>query len=394
MKTVTGLLFALGLHAQILTPVAFSPSVNGSAVANPTTTNSGGSCSGSDGGGWSCSSTTTVSVVDGTSGATICYRTDGTNPAATTPGTCDGGSTTYSSGISTAATTTYKMLGTKSGLTNSSVVTVVYTIGYVGPLDVSGFGTNVFAWWGLRCSATAYTGNVADIWDGATGSTTETKLTCSSGGTINETINALSTTCAVSCVVATLYDQSGNTACTTACDLTQSTNANRPVLTLNCLSTKYCMTWSGTKGMLAPATFANHAQPFTYSAVIQRTGNFTSRGSILSDANTNEASFLFREAANTLMAFAGTTQTLGSVADSTWHAVQILWSGASSNLYVDGSANTISPGTASIVLSHQFTIGAGPSNLTATSFEYGVWTTDKSANFSAMNSNQKSYWGF
>ena len=37
--------------------------------------------------------------------------------------------------------------------------------GYVGPLDaVSG----AVAYWGLRCSTTAYAGNVADIWDSAT----------------------------------------------------------------------------------------------------------------------------------------------------------------------------------------------------------------------------------
>ena len=114
---------------QILSGVVVSHGpASGGTVANPSTTNSGGSCSGSDGAGWSCSGTTTVSMADSTSGSTICYRTDATDPAATTPGTCDAGSTTYSSGISTASTTTYKMIGTKAGMTNSGVVTVVYTI--------------------------------------------------------------------------------------------------------------------------------------------------------------------------------------------------------------------------------------------------------------------------
>jgi len=102
-----------------------SPSLT---VATPTTSNSGGSCTGSDGAGWTCTGTTTVSMADATGSSTICYTNDGTTtPAATTPGTCSTG-TTYSTGISTASTTTYKMLGTKSGMLNSSVATVVYTI--------------------------------------------------------------------------------------------------------------------------------------------------------------------------------------------------------------------------------------------------------------------------
>jgi len=115
--------------AKMVGPVSIS---SATTVADPTTSNSGGSCSGSDGAGWSCSGTTTVSMADATSSAAICYTTDGSTPAASTPGTCSHGST-YSSGISTASTTTYKMLGTKSGFTNSAVVTVVYTI-TVGPI--------------------------------------------------------------------------------------------------------------------------------------------------------------------------------------------------------------------------------------------------------------------
>jgi len=78
------------------------------------------------------SQTVTISVFP--SGAVACYRLDGVNPAATTPGTCDAGSTTYSVPFSLSATTTLKLLATKSGgvYGNSTVSTSVYT--FVAPI--------------------------------------------------------------------------------------------------------------------------------------------------------------------------------------------------------------------------------------------------------------------
>ena len=70
----------------------------------------------------------TVTLSDVTSGATICYRIDGSAPAATVAGTCDAGSTTYSTGISVSTTTTVKALGTKVGSLNSSVASFIYTL--------------------------------------------------------------------------------------------------------------------------------------------------------------------------------------------------------------------------------------------------------------------------
>lgn len=70
-----------------------------------------------------------------TSGATLCYTTDGATPGAATPGTCDsdGHTQTFSTAISVAATgTTIKVLGTKSSYTNSSVVSATYTLTVAG----------------------------------------------------------------------------------------------------------------------------------------------------------------------------------------------------------------------------------------------------------------------
>lgn len=85
-------------------------------------------------GTYSNTHSTTVSIIVFPSGTVACYRLDGINPAATTPGTCDAGSTTYSGPFSLTTTTTLKLLATKSGgvYGNSAVSTSVYT--FVTPI--------------------------------------------------------------------------------------------------------------------------------------------------------------------------------------------------------------------------------------------------------------------
>lgn len=80
------------------------------------------------------SGTQTV-IISGPSGATICYTTNGTTPAATTEGTCSTG-TTYSSAITVSSTETIQALATESGYTNSSVGSGVYAI-FINGLDTS-----------------------------------------------------------------------------------------------------------------------------------------------------------------------------------------------------------------------------------------------------------------
>ena len=139
---------------------------------------------------------------------------------------------------------------------------------YTGPGDVV---SGAVAWWGLRCYNNAYSGNVADIWDSATGNTTETLLTCSSGGTINQTINALSVTCAVACKVKTLYDQSGAGDCSGVCDLVPNVGfgSTRPVFTQNCIGSLPCMTFASASNIFFDSANASagHATPTSLAAV-------------------------------------------------------------------------------------------------------------------------------
>lgn len=68
-----------------------------------------------------------VSLTDTTGGATICWKA-GSTLAATTPGTCDAGSTIYTGAISLTTTTTLFYIGTLVGSTNSSAGSGTYTI--------------------------------------------------------------------------------------------------------------------------------------------------------------------------------------------------------------------------------------------------------------------------
>lgn len=75
--------------------------------------------------------TQTVSLSTTTSGATICFTTDGTIPTES-GNVCLGGTTqTYSTALTVSSNQTIKALGTKSGLTDSSIASATYVIGIV-----------------------------------------------------------------------------------------------------------------------------------------------------------------------------------------------------------------------------------------------------------------------
>ena len=97
--------------------VAIAPPSSGT-VANPAFSLIAGSYLGSQ----------LETLSDSTAGATICYTTDGSTPAAATAGTCSHGTTYTIPFLITQPSTTVKAIGTLGGSTNSSVVSASYTI--------------------------------------------------------------------------------------------------------------------------------------------------------------------------------------------------------------------------------------------------------------------------
>lgn len=86
-------------------------------------------------GGGTYSSAQNVTITTATSGASIRYTTDGTNPTSTV-------GTLYSSPVNIGATATLKAIAYKSGMTNSSITSATYTInsGWPAKPDASNTG--------------------------------------------------------------------------------------------------------------------------------------------------------------------------------------------------------------------------------------------------------------
>lgn len=266
-------------------------------------------------------------------------------------------------------------------------------VAYVGPGDVS---SGAAAWWGLRAYSTATRGNkAANVCIPSDAACADLVTDVATGALIIPMIGG-SSCGVVLCTVKTLYDQTGNTNCNgVTCDVTQATIANRPTLTLNCLgSTLPCMTWSGSQTLLsANATNALHPQPFSVSGVGQRTGSFTSYGDILGTSG-GSIQLAYNNSANTALLYAGNLSLTATAADSSFHAIQGLLNGVSSILYIDGSSTSGNPGGTSFPSVEFMCVGTCGNPTTGKSTEGGVWFSDTSANFSALNANQRAYWGF
>lgn len=224
----------------------------------------------------------------------------------------------------------------------------VISAGYVGPGDL-GLSATVKAWGAVdRCYSTSYTGNVADIWDSATGSTTETKLTCSAGGTINQTINPLSTTCNSGCALKTMYDQSGALACGgAACDYqAQSTVGNWPVIAPDYSGGRACAN-QGTGshvGMRTAAAITTLAQPFSVSGVYIRTSGTASNDLIAGGVNPNPA-IMMENASGLSFIYAGSVAVF-SATENVLHSFQGIFNSSSSLIYRDTSASgALNPST-------------------------------------------------
>ncbi len=260
---------------------------------------------------------------------------------------------------------------------------------YSGPGDVV---SGAKAWWGLRCYNTAYAGNVADVY--APSDASHTLITCSAGGALNETLQTLATTCAVSCTIKTLYDQSGANSCGGgACTVTQATEANRVNVKLNVLGSRYVMdTTAAAPNGLTGGSFTQ-AQPFTIASAYRNTN--AGDGVLIADSGSLVQFRPDLNGANTASIYAGATVS-ATASDAAFHAVNAVFNAASSSITVDGSTTVVNPSTNGF--SNQvdvFSIGAGVQQFHGYAAEFGIWAGSFSgAQLTSMNSNQRAYWRF
>jgi hypothetical protein len=269
---------------------------------------------------------------------------------------------------------------------------------YVGPANVV---ASPIAWWGLRAVSAAYATGLnkianictpadavcADVKSDASGNFNLAgtgSLTCNNGGSI--------------CTIKILYDQSGALSCGgSACDLTQATIGNRAILVVpaganGCSTTSnFCAIFASGKNYTGGTIV--QAQAFTLSTVYKNTSGVQSV--IFGNNSTNIE--IGANGSNGAFIFAGVSAPSATAADNVYHAIQGVFNNTTSDINVDGSANSVSvAGTTG--MGNTITLGnngAGGGPFIGNFVELGAWGSGFSGGTSSsMSTNQHTYWGF
>jgi hypothetical protein len=260
---------------------------------------------------------------------------------------------------------------------------------YVGPGDIVSGAT---AWFGLRAYSNATIGANAIRIRRVSDNAEQNFVTLADGSL--DVASIATFIAATTGRVVTLYDQTGN-----GRHVTQATAGNQPQIILSGLGSLPVLrfTRSSTHRLIGSSTYgATAAQPVTWSLVAKRTGNTSSFQVAAGAGTTNSMAIGFPNSANQVGGFAGSWQG-ASAADNSFHAVQMVYNGASSTIAVDGSESTVSAGTNGLSSSHTLRVGDDSfgSILDGDFVEAGVWQSGfNGTQRSNMNSNQHSYWGF
>jgi hypothetical protein len=198
---------------------------------------------------------------------------------------------------------------------------------YRGPAEIYGAAV---AYYGTRCYSVVSVGNIVDVVDTATG-TVGTRLKCGFGGTISEVVSStactfvggntcspLATTCATSCDVSTLYNQSYGT----GRYLNQLSSPARPVYTTSCIGTKPCVNFTAANSEVLDdgITWTSVSQPYTVVLSYNSTTNAASSGIL----GNNSAVGVATKATNTLHYYFNVDTTISGVAINTVHNVVLV----------------------------------------------------------------------
>lgn len=260
---------------------------------------------------------------------------------------------------------------------------------YAGPGDVV---SSAVAWWGLRAYSLATVGTAA-IRLRRDSDNTESDFNTLTNGTL-DVASVTTFKGAANLFVTKLYDQSGGTT-----NLVQATAANQPKLILSAIGSRPAMQDNGSATTLLQSSVAMAAQiePMTFSTAYKVLS--VSDGMIHISSSTLLQVRADLGAANkiTIAADGGTFLT-ATAADNTWHAVQAVFNGASSDNNLDGTSNVGNAGTGTFTgaeNAQMFSFNAGSNFFLGHITELGLWGSAFSgANSTAMSANQHSYWGF
>ena len=255
---------------------------------------------------------------------------------------------------------------------------------YTGPGDIV---SGAIAWYGLRAysAAVAATGTQKAIKiRRASDNTTMDILILTSGALDTATA---STFCAsTTCRVTEAYDQTGN-----GNHVLQATKGQQPQLVFNCIGSLPCLQFTGSSSQTLSVSLIV-PQPLTLSGTAEYTGG-ASQGDLMASSDGFSPSFGF--AGNTVSEADDSSFISAAYVPGTFSAMQGVFHGASSAIYVNGAQTSGSVGNQSLSSAVGWGSWTSGGYLTGELTEVGIWALAfNTSQQSSMNANQRSYWGF
>lgn len=261
------------------------------------------------------------------------------------------------------------------------------TGGYQGPGDIIGSGWK--AWGGFRAYSCAKAGAQANAVQVCTAgdASCEVEKVGTNGSLV---LGTLATACTTTCLVKTVYDQSG-----TGADLTQATAANQPKFTKAALGSLPGMTCTAGSSQWVQGTIPVVAQPLYMTDVVLANGIVSVGPRIMSTLTSGEP-LIYWQSSTEITAYVSGTFVQAIDAIDTSFAVQATFNGSSSIARLNTSPNSGSVGAGSTSTSLAICADPGGANpATMTWGEGGLLSgTLTTGQQDSMETQERAFWGF
>jgi len=276
---------------------------------------------------------------------------------------------------------TYEIIRRSWRQTTESDITALVPV-YVGPGDIVAGASN---WWGLR-SYSSDKLNYRTVRLRRSSDNQEQDFYTTASGILN--LSAITAFAGGSNLFASvLYDQAGNA------NLTQTTQSQQPQFISNNLSGTPSLRFTDAAASAMTVSSIVATQPFTVSWVANRTSPGVFNATFLS-ANIVASGFAPTEGFLYHLAPSETDIGTGTPV-GTYHAVQNVFNGASSDLNIDGVSNITNPGTNNMSGRFDWSDDQFNNHMEGNAMEIGVWDIAfTSVQSFLMAQNQMTYWAF
>jgi len=269
--------------------------------------------------------------------------------------------------------------------------------GFTGALDV--IGTNVIACYSLQACSAALRGTPAVNACDSTGGTDVACADLSTDGTTGLLVAATigGGTCpgtlGANCTIKTWYNQFGGTACNGSdCNLKTGAGgiSSRPTLIASGFGSGPAAAMTQTQGLDTFTTNLTLAQPYSMSAVACQVADRGGLDLFFGNASANGA--IYWNGTPALSLFAGGGGIGPTSTRNTWQRYLGMFNDTSSIGQVNATSATVSPGTGGFS-SQNIAVNVLGFPAIFRGAEFVLWSTDKSASFSTLQSNQSTRFG-